>query len=202
MNASYIGTFPTSASTFTNHSFTKSTPETSGVTGSSSKVIQQSAHRSSLQNLHPQFASHIEYCNNLPERKERMGNSGTIIISSGVHQLQFPISKKVKHCLPLPWPETASDLHYPGYRTPVFQIAYPFPWRGLSIDTRSSGSKRWSISKANMNHTVEYGKCTGGVNQRWKLHQCFLGCCLFRSAPPAGKGATLPPQRKDEMSFL
>lgn len=67
---SYTGTFPASANALTNHSFTQSTPETSAVTGSGSKVVQQSSHRSPLQNLHPHFTLLIGYCNDLPEREQ------------------------------------------------------------------------------------------------------------------------------------
>lgn len=155
-------------------------------TGSSSQVIQQSSHRSPLQNPHSHFASRIEHFNDLPEREQWMGNSGTIVISSGVQQLPFPISKKVTRCLPLPWPETASDPHYPGYQTPAFKTALPLPWCGFSINNRSRAIKRQSLNKANTSQAVEYEKRTGGVNQRWKLHR-FPGCCLFPSHRGQGK---------------
>lgn len=47
----------------------KATPETSGVIESSSEVVHQSSHWSSLQNLHLHFASCVGYHDNLPERK-------------------------------------------------------------------------------------------------------------------------------------
>ena len=167
--------------------------------GFSSDGLQLRSHSAKPSSISPaQFAPTLYFMYrtlDLPEREQWMGNSGTIIISSGVQQGPFPISKQVKQCLPLPWPETASDLHCPGYQTPVFRTAHPFAWRGFSIDTGRSGIKRWSISNANKNHAVEYEKCTGGESQRWKWQQCFLGCCLFPSTAPAGKGVTLPVRR-------
>lgn len=70
--------------------------QTSGVTCSSSEVIQQSSHRSPL-HLRPHFASCIEHCNDLPKRERWMGNSGTIIISNSCC---FPFLKRWSTAFP------------------------------------------------------------------------------------------------------
>lgn len=94
------GHLPCTSKWFPKSQLTKPTPDTSGMMGSSSEVVQQSSYWSPLQNLHPHFTSHIEYCNNFPEREQGMGNAGTIIISSVVQQLPFLISNKWSTAFP------------------------------------------------------------------------------------------------------
>lgn len=180
-SAGYTGTFPTPASTFTNHSFTKSTPETWGMTGPSSEFIQQSSHQSPLQNLHLQFPSPAEYCIDLAEREQWMGHSGTIMISSGVQQLPFPISKKVKHSLPLSWAETVSHLQHPSYQIPVFRRAHPFPCRGFTFTAWGAMAARDPEAKRtratcyanNMRSAQEVGIQGGSsTSMLWSLAQC------------------------------
>lgn len=96
----YTGTFPAPANDFPNHS-SPSPPQTLQEWWAPALKLFSKA-PVDLPCRVCTHASHIEYCNNFPEREKGMGNAGIIIISSVVQQLSCHFLFLTSEALPSP----------------------------------------------------------------------------------------------------